>query len=359
MTSNEEKLEELEQKQSENDQFNEPPPPDLVAFNELRSCADLVRMHDELQLKLDPDFQRRQVWKSSEQTRFIDSLVKQLPIPSLCISNDFKTSERQVVDGRQRIASIVRFLSESEWQLSRLDDVDPEISNTTNLSIRAERPEIYSRIQNTTIPVTVLRCDLSKSSHREYLFMIFHRLNAGGTKLNNQEIRNCIYSGPFNELLIQSARNEPFSHLVGKSNDRFQREELILRILALRNDYVNYRDPLSRYLNQFMAKYRMPDVEFLNEVRSTLLRASILIHEQFEGNSGLKIHRLNRATQEALFVGVMRNLVTLSGSNPSSNKEKFLNLVEDELFSTNALLAGVTARDKVVTRIERAIHIFR
>src|SRR5580765_4624445 len=71
------KLEE-EKIEAEEDDTNENPPPDIVAYNELRSCADLVRLA-EGQLDIAPDFQRGFVWSSADQTRFIDSLIKGLP----------------------------------------------------------------------------------------------------------------------------------------------------------------------------------------------------------------------------------------------------------------------------------------
>ena len=99
------------------------PPPDIVAYNELRSCADLVRMHSSGKLELQPDFQRDVVWKQDDQSRFIDSLVKQLPIPSMCFSLDYKTQRWKVIDGLQRMSSIVKFLSKIEWRLSNLNDI--------------------------------------------------------------------------------------------------------------------------------------------------------------------------------------------------------------------------------------------
>jgi len=173
-------LEEAEEKLSYADESDETPPTDIVAFNELRSCADLYRLHVADQLEIQPEYQRDVVWPAAEQTRFIDSLAKQLPIPSMCLSLDYKTDNRQVVDGLQRMSSIIRFLSENDWRLSNLPDIDKRISNKTVDYIKREHPDIYSRIENTTIPVTVLRCDLSKRSHQEYLFTIFHRLNKGG-----------------------------------------------------------------------------------------------------------------------------------------------------------------------------------
>lgn len=87
------------------------PPPDIVAYNELRSCVDLVRMHGSGKLELQPDFQRDVVSKAGDQSRFIDSLVKQVPIPSMCFSLDYKTQHWKVIDGLQRMSSIVKFLS--------------------------------------------------------------------------------------------------------------------------------------------------------------------------------------------------------------------------------------------------------
>lgn len=66
------------------------PPADIVVFNELRSCADLFRLEQTGQLEIKPFFQRDQVWSDADQTRFIDSLVKQLPIPSLCLGYDYQ-----------------------------------------------------------------------------------------------------------------------------------------------------------------------------------------------------------------------------------------------------------------------------
>jgi hypothetical protein len=173
------------------------PPSDIVAYNELRSCADLFRLHASGKLDIQPDFQREVVWKQDEQSRFIDSLVKQLPIPSMCFSLDYKTQRWKVIDGLQRMSTIIRFLSTSEWRLSDLHDIHPGLRNAKNSDLRhgnEEQKRIFAIVEDVSIPVTVIRCDYSQKSHMRYLFTIFHRLNSGGVRLTNQEIRNCIRS---------------------------------------------------------------------------------------------------------------------------------------------------------------------
>jgi hypothetical protein len=84
------RLNELEEKSFYEEDYADVPPPEIVAYNELRSCADLFRMHRQGILTIQPEFQRDIVWKGPAQTRFIDSLVKQLPIPSMCFALDNK-----------------------------------------------------------------------------------------------------------------------------------------------------------------------------------------------------------------------------------------------------------------------------
>lgn len=96
-------LEQLEEESLYADDYQEVPPPEIVAYNELRSCADLFRMHVQGILEIQPDFQRDIVWRSPDQTRFVDSLIKQLPIPSMCFALDHHAQKWIVIDGLQRM----------------------------------------------------------------------------------------------------------------------------------------------------------------------------------------------------------------------------------------------------------------
>ena len=160
----------------------------------------------------------------------------------MCFSLDYRNQHWQVIDGLQRMWTIIRFLSGDCGSFSKIPDVDPAISGRNIRDFLESKStdqsnlqhSYYQRIQNFTLPITVIRCDHSKSSHMEYLFTIFHRLNTGSVKLNNQEIRNCIYSGTFNNFLHELDRNEAWLKINGRSSpdgDRYRGQELILRFL--------------------------------------------------------------------------------------------------------------------------------
>jgi hypothetical protein len=296
------------------------------------------------------------------QTRLIDSLVKQLPIPSLCISLDYKTQERYVIDGLQRIASTVKFLDTEptkEWKLAKLEDIDDRISGKSNLAIKSKYPDLFNKVENTVIPITVLRCNYSKKSHMEYLFTIFHRLNTGGAKLTNQEIRNCIYNGPFNVFLKEAVEYKHYLKLFGidaSKKDRFANEELVLRFISFTYNLDKYKGKLSKFLNDFMDTYRKTSIGNIEKFKQLFERTIDLIYINILNSKPLP--KLSRATTEALFVGIARNLDNLEKETKSELQKRFSLLRENDLFSVNSLKEGLAQKEKVETRIKKSIDIF-
>jgi hypothetical protein len=261
-----------------------------------------------------------------------------------------------MVDGLQRMSSLVAFFKNDDWRLTKLEDVYPELSGKKVSFIKANSPEIVERIENLTIPVTVLRCDMASKSHQEYLFTIFHRLNAGGSRLNNQEIRNCIYQGSLNSLLLELSKSDIFKNLFDVRENkkyRFSNEELLLRALAHSRGYEQYTGPLSKYLNDFMSDNRNEDV---TEFRNDLEFALKFIYERIL--RGAPFGRVSKAQIEALFVAVIRNRASLEVASDGDIAFRYNSLKEDLLFSVDALKDGLAAPDKVIARLTKAIEIF-
>lgn len=353
-----EQLSKLEEQLSFNDDLADAPPNDIVAYNELRSCADLLRMHTNNQLEINPDFQRDVVWQKPAQTRFIDSLIKQLPIPSLCISLDYKTDKRLVIDGLQRITSIIKFLSDDDWKLSDLEDIDDRIAGKSVHTIRTKTKEIYERVQNLSIPVTVLRCDYSKQSHIDYLFTIFHRLNTGGNKLNNQEIRNCIFNGKFNTLLKDLASNPKWVSLMDLKPDgiyRFANEEIILRFFTFSDVFENYNGKLAKYLNDYMMNHRDPEDEFLSIKHKFFEDTIEIIKKIFDETT---IGKMSKVILEGLLIGIGKNITHLKTKKTEELRELYTLFRLLDEYSVDNLKDGLSAKDKVTTRITAAIKVF-
>lgn len=341
--------------------YDQQPPPEIVAYNELRSCADLCRLHSSGQLEIQPDFQRDIVWQRPAQTRFIDSLIKQLPIPSMCFSLDPKSRRWKVIDGLQRMTAICKFLGDELWKLSRLSDIDPRLSGADSLEFKEGGPlsQLRERVENLTIPVTVVRCDYSRESHMEFLFTTFHRLNKGGVTLNNQEIRNCIYSGSFNDMLKRidgqlESWVEVKKHIAGGTG-RFKSIELLLRFLAFYGRLDRYSGSLPRFLNTFMQEFRTGPERQLNDFETLILETAEVCAERI---LGYLPNNVGFAAWEAILVGVARNLGRVRNFSDEVLQRRVEAYVNGPELSQDALRGAISGTEKVKSRIGAAIRAF-
>lgn len=336
------------------------PPEDIVAYNELRSCADLARLHATGKLEIQPDFQREFVWKQDDQSRFIDSLVKQLPIPSMCFSLDYKTQKWKVIDGLQRMSTITKFLSTAEWKLSDLSDIHPKLRRARNIELKNGddfQKKLYAMVEDVSIPITVIRCDYNQASHMRYLFTIFHRLNSGGVRLTNQEIRNCIYSGPFNDILKEfDQQNNDWRSVkrrIWGSMDRYRSIEILLRILAFGDNHEKYDGNLAGFLNDYMnmkSKLIADDLGGLSNTLSTIARVARRIFNS-------ENHKLSLSLVEAILVALYVHSSKLDEKTDDSLLASYASLKAGAAFNEGARYA-ISSSENVRARLNAAISAF-
>ena len=341
---------------SQVDEKNLLPPIEQPSY-EQRSCAELFRMYKDGQLDIQPDFQRNLVWKPAAQTYFIDSLIKGLPIPSLIFALNSKTGQYVVIDGLQRISTIKRFYEDKKWKLTKLPDINQTISGQLVSVIKKKFPNFATRIDNTMIPVIIVKSDFAKDGNLNYLFDIFHRLNTGGQILNKQEIRNCIYTGKFNDLLKKIAKNDNWTSFIRKTSkiNRFINEEFILRIFAFLDDLDGYTGNLAKYLDDYMAgKQNISDDEI--KLKKDRLSSSLAIICKFCNPKSIK--DLTKTQKEGLLVGVAHNIDKINSISKEDFITKYNTFTSDELFKKENLTQGLSKKDKVQERLNKSISIF-
>jgi hypothetical protein len=193
----------------------------------------------------------------------------------------------------------------------------------------------------------------------EYLFTIFHRLNTGGMKLNNQEIRNCIYGGTLNEFLKESDKYPAWRRLnkmQPKQLYRFTKQEIILRFLAFYEKADTYEGHLAKFLNSYMHEHQNPPEEFIDQKRA-LFRGTVdcITQKAFEGGAPPK---LSLTVLEAVLVGVARNLEALTEATADVVAGRFQALLKHEDFSELSLKEGLSKKPRVVARLNTAARIF-
>jgi hypothetical protein len=106
--------------------------------------------------------------------------------------------------------------------------------------------------------------------------------------LNEQELRNCVFRGPFNVLLAKLEQDSKWRNVKGGSEPepRFKEREMILRFLALANRVQFYNGGLKRFLNDYMAKYAPRDPVAIEEQAELFRKTMQNVYTVFGPNSG-------------------------------------------------------------------------
>jgi len=190
-----------------------------------RSIFELYRQYQKGNLELQPEFQRLQVWDNSKSSRLIESVLLEVPIPVIYLSEE-SDGKYSVIDGQQRLNAFIKFL-ENNLKLSGL---------TILTELNGKRfQDIPKNFQDKFESATIRIIEIRKESDPDVKFEIFERLNTGAVQLNAQELRNCVYRGKYNELIRELAEDKDFQFLLGLEGPhyRMQDRELILRFFAL------------------------------------------------------------------------------------------------------------------------------
>jgi len=192
-----------------------------------KAITDLHRMIKDHEIILSPNFQRRYVWTNKGASKFIESLLINIPIPTIFVSAN-EDGIWDVVDGQQRLTAITKFL-DNELTLSGLETL-----SELNKSKYEDLDEKTKRlINNRTLSVVIIDNDSSE----DIKFDIFMRINQGSAKLNEQELRNCIYRGPFMNAIKKLGENEKLLKILETKETfitRYQHLEIIERFFSIR-----------------------------------------------------------------------------------------------------------------------------
>ncbi len=329
-----------------------------------------------------PFYQRRSRWDAKKQSRLIESILINIPIPPLFVY-EVKNNVHEVMDGQQRITAIQTFYS-NQLELEGLERW-PEL----NGRVYANLPKaIRDGIDRRSISwVSVLR--ESTDNEEESILLkqlVFERLNTGGVDLSHQEIRNALYAGPFNEALLDLSRTAAHraawglpefssTEILGSPKylegvrmyEKMEDVEVILRFFALRNAQF-YQKGMREFLDLYMLRSRnfsTADIGALKELYKTTIELALAIYEEdkifraFDVQSGSWGARRQRAFADSVLVGLAFNL---AASNVLVNRRDQVLEATAQLFLTSekgTLTGRGNTKKDVQERIELMAKMFR
>lgn len=200
----------------------------MLTKSQLYQINDFIQWFENNTLQLAPKYQRGDVWTEIAKSYFIDSIMKDYPVPPIflrqTIDITLRQTNREVIDGQQRLRAILDFYQDKfSWKKSHS-------GRRQSLFFSELSDEEKIQFLNYTLFVNII-----SQEEDSVIFDMFSRLNSNSVVVNKQENRNAKYWGYF-KLFIVRLGNE------------------------LRSNFIKYG------IFKESALMRMADLEFLNSI---------------------------------------------------------------------------------------------
>lgn len=334
------------------------------------SVGELTSLHENKELVIQPDFQRLFRWSFEQRSRLVESMLLELPIPSVFVI-ERETGVLELIDGLQRISSIIQFINPAALELEplRLDGCDliPELNGMAFSDLPLT---LRLRLKRTAIRTVVIK----RQSSQFLRYEMFKRLNTGGAKLSEQDIRNVnarmLGEGgvAFYDFLVRASTHPNYARTVELlSNSAVEArapEELVLRFFAAKNFRGSFKGSISDWLDDYMDAVLLSKVEFDFEREfDTFDRLFRCLDSKFGQNAFVKFRNgsplggVAPAYFEAVTIGCLANLDRLEKIDPLSALSTLSKTVESDEFRS-VTGPGANSLPKMHRRIELIANAF-
>ncbi|MEV7070060.1 DUF262 domain-containing protein [Streptomyces sp. NPDC093990] len=258
-------------------------------------------------------FQRNFVWKKRQMDRFVESILLGYPVPGIFLV-ELPNRRYIVLDGQQRLTTLRDFFngtyatSTGEREFA-LDYAAPPFQGRTYESLQpADRRLLNNALIQATVALPI------GDNGKLAVYTLFERINSGGTKLNDQQIRVAIFPGNATQLIRQLNQDPNWRRLFGAVHRDLRDQELILRYLALKRvaagetgpngEPIAYRAPMATFMSKYLDDNEEMSTRKIEEEKFEFAAACRLLVEA-EGPTALKRNRtINAARADSILAGL-------------------------------------------------------
>jgi hypothetical protein len=228
-----------------------------ISFNEL------LDMSESGELNISPDYQRLFRWTEGQRSRFIESLLLEMPVPPVFVVEE-ETGKYQLIDGLQRFSSYLHLRGKlnaphlpipvAPGDMLTLSECDI-VKELNGLTFDDFPTSLQIRVKRAFIRMEIIR----KETDPRFKYHMFKRLNTGGDSLSDQQVRNAtirMLDSKFPNFIIRLSEAQAFKTCVEylTSEQRLSSfdQELVLRFFALKNARATFKHDISDFLTDYM-----------------------------------------------------------------------------------------------------------
>ena len=297
------------------------------------SIGELINLYRDEELDIHPEFQRVFRWSSFQKTKLIESIMLNIPIPSIFVSQNDE-GVWDVIDGVQRLSTIFEFVGEFKDDEGNI--VPPLVLEKTDYLPSLDKMSWGNFTKDQQIDFKRSRIDViivRKESDPTTKYELFQRLNTGGTQLSGQEVRNCLMIMTSREFYIainELAQDRKYTELIPiteqKENEQYKME-LLLRALI---SYKSNIEELSQYtdLSELLDKETLKLAQSGDSLSDFIGKFQQVIEKLYDQFGEDTFKRFDGNKHKGPFL-VSSFQVIISGA--LQNYDYFMNMSENEL----------------------------
>lgn len=314
--------------------------PSDVNINQIpMNISNIMDRLENHEFDLAPDFQRHSdLWSEEKQSRLIESLMLKIPLPTFYFDAS-KEDNWIVIDGLQRLTAFNNYLV-GDSSKKKHSFTGMQYLTDFNGKTFDDLPRQYiRRIKEASI----VAYTVTKGTPEEIVFNIFQRINTGGVQLNDQEIRQALYSGKGTDLLKELSEREEFKEATqfAIKSDRMLDREYVLRFISFTE--LDYRREYKGNIDSFLIKglkkannFEDADIKRVTEKFVRIMETCKFVFGKYafrKYNKNFRRGPINKALFEICAI-CFSELDDEELEKIKKNKEEFLNKFGDLLSDT-------------------------
>lgn len=327
-------------------------PSDVTITQTPTNISNIMERLENDEYDLAPAFQRHSdLWSEEKQSQLIESLMLKIPLPAFYF--DASSDDKWVViDGLQRLTAFRNYLVgniQQDGERVKYRFKGMQYLTDFNDKTFDDLPRQYiRRIKESSI----VAYTVAKGTPDEVVFNIFQRINTGGVQLNDQEIRQALYSGKGTDLIKELSEKQEFKEATqyAVKPERMLDREYVLRFISFTElDYKkDYKGNIDTFLIKGLKKADDFDEADIERVTSRFVRVMEDCKEIFgkmafrKYNKNFRRGPINKAIFE-IWAICFSELNEEQMGKIKETKEEFVNKFGELLMNTEfstALKAG-------------------
>jgi len=279
-----------------------------------------------------PRYQRQFVWDKEKQSKFIESILLDLPIPYLFLADEPNTGKLEILDGSQRIRTLDAFLK-NELKLVDLQKLKL-LNGFTYNDLLESRQRRFNRKTLRSVELNGKVFNVSWLVRKD----LFDRINTKPYDLTPMQIRKGLINEDFFNFLDSNSKSEIFKKLSPISDTKHKSEdgaEMVLRYFAYSENYQKFVHRVDEFVDEYL--YEKLKNYNLQEMQGNLDEMLIFVEKYF--TNGFKKANKDKSTAkvrfEAIAVGVRLALNIKNDLIPDNvenwiNSDKFKHLTKSD-----------------------------